>query len=130
MSTEPFQIAIDPKKRLIRITLRGHWTVQMVEAYRQAVIEAGTKMATLGCPVDEILALVDARAGGPQSQEVVAAWRDRIEAHGLAAPRRLASVVSSALLKRQVERIAVPNQRLFTEEAEALAWLLSPADAE
>ena len=130
MSTEQFQIAIEPQKRLMRITLQGMWTVETVEAYRQAVIEAGTKMATLGCPVDEILALVDARAGGPQSQEVVAAWRDRIEAHGLAAPRRLASVVSSALLKRQVERIAVPNQRLFTEEAEALAWLLSPVDAE
>ncbi|WP_375381849.1 hypothetical protein [uncultured Sphingomonas sp.] len=129
MSTEPFQITIEPNKRLMRITMQGHWTVETVEAYRHAVIEAGTKMATLGCPVDEILALVDARAGGPQSQEVVAAWRDRIEAHGLAAPRRLASLVSSALLKRQMERIAVPNQRLFTEETEALAWLLSPADA-
>ena len=116
MSTEPFHIAIEPSKRLMRITLQGHWTVETVEAYRQAVIEAGTKMMKSGCPVDEILALVDARAGGPQSQEVVAAWRDRIEAHGLAAPRRLASLVSSALLKRQVERIAVPNQRLFTDE--------------
>ena len=68
-----------------------------------------------------VLPLADARQGGAQSQEVVAARRDE-PATVAFTPRRLVTVVSSALLKRKVGRIGVANRRLF-DEADAMTWL-------
>ena len=59
-----------------------------------------------------------------QTQDAVNSFRERFGDNRLA-PRRLATLVSSALFKRQAERIGMGNQRMFTDEAEALAWLLS-----
>ena len=125
MSKGKFEISTDVPRRLLMIKMSGLWEVATVEAYREAVIAAGERLIASGCKADQILALVDVREGGPQSQEVVAAYRERVEAHGLAAPKRLATVVASALLKRQIERIGVSNQRVFTDERAALDWLLA-----
>ena len=127
MTIDPFEITTDPARCLLRVTMRGLWDVHTVEAYRRAALAAATNLIASGCDSGTILALVDAREAGAQQQDVVTAYRERMAGDDLA-PRRLATIVSSALLKRQVERIAVPNQRLFTDEAEALAWLLDPAD--
>ncbi len=123
--TDPFTISIDPARNLVRVVMRGHWTLGTIDAYEQALMVAGAAMRDAGVRREDFLALVDARDGGPQSQEVVTQYRERLGRKEML-PRRLATLVSSALLKRQVDRIAIPNQRLFTDEAEAIAWLLSP----
>ena len=127
MANDRFEITSDPARCFLRVTMRGNWDVETVEEYRQAVLATVTRMLAAGCASGAFLALVDARETGAQQQAVVAAYKDRLNTDGLS-PRRLATLVSSALLKRLVERIAVANQRLFTDEAEALAWLFAPSE--
>lgn len=122
---DPFTITPVPADRMIRIVMRGHWTVATVADYKRALIAVvGPLHAQVGA-APPIRALVDLRESGPQSQDVVAAYSGALGGSDLA-PGLLATLISSALLKRQAERIAVPNQRYFTDEAEALTWLLSP----
>ena len=125
---EPFTITPVPADKMLRITLRGHWTVDTVDRYRTAMITAARALIAADCPREDIIALVDTREQGAQSQDVVARFKQMLGGDGFA-PRRLATLVTSALFRRQVERIGVANQRLFTDEAEALAWLLSPDSA-
>ena len=128
MPAKLFEIVADVPKRLLRIRVGGHWELATVSAYKTELLASVKQMHDAGCEPGEMVALFDAREGGPQSQEVVAHFRDELGGAELV-PRRLATLVSSALFKRQVERIAIPNQRVFADEAEALAWLLSPANA-
>ncbi|MEG3143124.1 hypothetical protein U1839_00535 [Sphingomonas sp. RT2P30] len=124
-ATSPqFEIIKESEHGLLRIVMRGHWDVAMVSQYKAALVEAVNAMIAAGCESGSLVALVDAREQGAQSQDVIADYKERLGGGDLA-PRRLATLVSSALFKRQVERIAIGNQRLFTDEAEAIAWLLS-----
>ena len=126
--TDHYDITIDPQRQLVMVTMRGHWDVETVRAYKRDILAAVDQLRSAGCAADRIIALVDIRDGGAQSQDVIAAYKDDLSEPGLM-PRRLATLVSSALFRLQVERIAIPNQRLFTDEAEAFTWLLSPDDA-
>ena len=121
---EKFDIVIEPQRGLLRIVMRGHWDVETVREYKAAVLGAVGKLRSAGCAPGDVVALVDIRDAGAQSQDVIGAYKDDWQDPGLI-PRRLATVVTSALFKRQVERIAIPNQRFFTDEVEALSWLLS-----
>ncbi|QBM76582.1 hypothetical protein E2E30_12975 [Sphingomonas sp. AAP5] len=125
MEGEHFDINTDAARNLLRVTMRGHWTLDTVEAYKKAVLSAVSGMLAAGCRRGDVLAFVDARDLSAQSQDAVADYKASMDRDGLL-PRRLATLVSSALFKRQVERIAIPNQRLFSDEASALAWLTSP----
>lgn len=125
MSDDKFRIVAEPEHCLLRVTMREQWTAETVRAYKAALLPVIDTLITSGCPRGGMVALVDARTGGAHSQEVITEYQRQLGGGDLA-PRRLATLVSSALFKRQVERIAIPNQRLFTDEEEALAWLLSP----
>ena len=127
MSNDKFRIIADPRRHLLRIALMGHWEVADVLEYKAALGDAVQRMRAEGCLPGSISALVDTRDGGVQSQDVVAAWQKELGST-TPAPRRLATIVSSALLRRQVDRIAIANQRLFDNENEAMAWLLSSED--
>ena len=128
MTSRPgFTIETDPARRLIRVTMRGFWDEATVAAYDKEIQIAGAAtMAAARCARHELLALVDARELAPQSQELLAKFRDRFLAPERQ-PKRNATLVSSALLKRQAERIAPPNQRIFEgeREHEAMEWLLA-----
>lgn len=117
-----FTVAAEPDRRLVRIAMRGFWTEADIAAYDVELKRIGALMVVKGCPREEILALVDARKLSAQSQELVESYRRRFSAPERQ-PRRIATLVSSALFKRQVERVALPNQRIFEDEAEALEWL-------
>lgn len=124
MQAGHFDIATDAGRGLLHVTMRSHWTIETVDRYEQSVIVAVSEMFSAGCRNGNFLALVDACDLSAQSQNVVAEFKARMHREGLL-PRRLATVLSSTLFKRHVERIAIPNQRLFVEESEALSWLLS-----
>ena len=128
MASDRFDITTDVSRCLLRVTMRGLWSLETVEEYRRAALAAAARMTSSGCASGSILALVDARDGSAQQQDVIAAYRDRMSGGDLV-PGRLATLVSSMLFKRQVERIGLPNQRLFTDEAEALDWLLTPSES-
>lgn len=129
MTAGPFDIATEPARSLLRITMRGHWDVATVALYETALRKAVQEMLAKGCPHGDMLALVDLREVKAQSQDVIAAYKERLDRADLA-PRRLATLVSSALFKMQVQRIAIPNQRLFTSEDDAVEWLLSADESE
>ncbi len=128
MDEDRFRIVADPARKLLRIALLGHWDVAAVSRYKAALGNALATMRAAGCARGSVSALVDIRAAGPQSQDVVAAWSHELDTAAFS-PRRLATLVTSALLKRQVDRIAIPNQRLFDNEDEAMAWLMSDGTA-
>lgn len=125
MESEHFDISTDAARCLLSVTMRGHWTLDTVEAYKKGVLSAVSGMLAAGCQRGEVLAFVDARDLSAQSQDAVADYKASMDRVGLL-PKRLATLVSSVLFKRQVERIAIPNQRLFSDEAAALTWLTSP----
>ena len=119
-----YAIAVDPARRLMRVVLRGFWDAATLDAYDRDIRAAGDHMTAAGCPRSEILALVDARDMTAQAQNLVAEYKDRFSDPSRQ-PRRLATLVASALVTRQVNRVDLPNQRLFADEAEALTWLNS-----
>jgi hypothetical protein len=94
-------------------------------AYKAALLPVIEKLITSGCPRSSMVALVDARTGGAKSQDVIAEHQRQFGT-GDFGSRRLATLVSNSLFKRHFERIAIPNQRLFTDKDEATTWLLSP----
>jgi hypothetical protein len=75
--------------------LRGLWQADDVHAYRAALAEVSTRLRAAGCPRGETIVLVDARAIGPQSQDVIASYRTSMGGEDMAA-RRLATLVTSA----------------------------------
>ncbi|WP_375428578.1 hypothetical protein [uncultured Sphingomonas sp.] len=127
MEQEQFIITTDPAKKLVHVVMKGFWISETVFAYDREIRAAADRMAAAGHPRHELLALVDAREAGVQTGELIFAYRERFGAPARQ-PRRVATIVSSALFKRQVERIAIPNQRIFDNEVDAMRWLLSPDD--
>ena len=120
-----FALQTNAARRLLRITMRGFWDEATIAAYDKGVRSAGAAlMAQTGCAVGDLIALIDARDLGAQSQNLLTEFKSRFEPQERR-PKRTATLVSSALLKRQVERISPPHQRVFEDEREAMAWLLS-----
>ena len=119
-----FSIATDPDQKMLHIALRGFWTEETMDRYDRALRDAGAAMLAAGCPLPEILCLVDAREMSTQTQGLIAQYQARFGAPDRQA-KRIATVTSSALMKLQAQRLAFPNQRIFENEQEAISWLLS-----
>lgn len=96
--------------------------------YDAKITRVASGMVASGCSLRDMVALTDVRDLSAQSQNLVAAYNKRFAAPERQ-PRRCATIVTSALFKRQVERIARPNQRIFGDEDEAMRWLFDPASA-
>lgn len=118
-----FEIMTVPDRRLMRIAMRGFWTEATIAEYDVAVQDAALAMARAGCPRTEILAFVDARELDAQAQPLIANYQSRFSAPDRQ-PRRIATVVSKALVRMQAQRVAFANQQIFTDEREAMDWLL------
>ena len=128
MSGDKSSLVAEPEHCLLPIVMGGHWAVETAAANKAALLPAIDRLIANGCASGYSPALVDRREGEDQSQDVIAEYQRQLESGDLA-PRRNATPVWNARFKRQIERIAIPNQRLFTEDNEALAWLLSPEPA-
>lgn len=117
-----FSIDADAARDPIRIRTAGFFTsddlARFAEAWRAAI-------ARLRCPRNEHLTLVDMRAAGIQTQETVGRWRI-MNADPVFRSRRLAFVTGATLARMQLQRtIAGIGAQVFTDEAEAEAWLLA-----
>lgn len=119
-STTPFAIHVDWSRRIIRMTIRGYWDQPTLAAFTRALeAEEGRLRPEAG----EFAYLCDARALKIQSKDVGTLWTSFLT---LRNPRglRTAVVVSSALSRLQIERVAgTSNRRVFVELGEALDWL-------
>lgn len=117
-----FSIDADPARDLIRIRVGGFFTsddlARFAEAWRAA-------LASLSCPRNKHLTLVDTRAASIQTQAVVGGWRTMITDPAFRS-RRLAFVIGSTLVRMQLQRATADvTARVFTDELEAENWLLS-----
>ena len=121
----PFALYADSSKRLLEIVLRGQWTVETVLAYTRAREKVFRKLERVGIPPGHLRILVDAHEMSAQSQDAVNMFRHSIATSRLH-PGRSALVLSSALLKMQINRISMPGQRVFADKWEAQAWLFAP----
>ena len=121
-----YNIATEPSRRLVRITVSGLLHAADVE---QLYREEHQAIHDMDCPVGEHVVLVDLRDCPIQFQEVVSAFRANINGEGQA--RKLAMVTGGSAARMQVRRILQrggANQ--FETIAEAEEWLLEPEDRE
>lgn len=120
-----YAVRADPARRMIHMSIRGFWDEATIADYDREVRIAALKvMEVTGCRQDELLAIVDVREASTQSQAILARFKQKFDPADRQT-KRIAILVSGALLKRQVERIATPIQRVFDDEGAAMAWLLS-----
>ena len=93
-----FLIATEPDQNMLHVALRGFWTEETMDRYDRALRDAGAAMMAAGCPLPEILCLVDARETSTQTQDLIAQYQVRFSAPDRQ-PKRIATVTSSALMK-------------------------------
>lgn len=125
-SKEPFRVAVDSSRRMLRITFNGFWSLATVEALQAELARVRLELTARGTL--DVLArmLIVILYEGVQPQDVAARLRQSL----IRQPnedRRIAMLVSGAQLQRmQVGRIVGGDRhRFFTSEAEATAWLFS-----
>ena len=123
MEARNFTLRPDPARRMLEIVLDGRWTPETVEAYRVARAEVMRVLQRAGVALADLRVFVDARSLSAQSLEAVAAFGSMVAPSDLQ-PGRSALVLTSALVKLQIKRIAMPGQRLFSDEQKARAWLV------
>lgn len=121
-----FEISTEPRRKLVRLTLKAMLTPEQVkELYRQEheAIEA------MGCRLGEHLCIVDLTSCPLQVQEVTKAFESEIAAAGKA--RRLAMYTGEALARMQARRIARARDdvAIFESREEAEFWLFAKAPA-
>lgn len=108
---------------LLRITFTGQWTLETVDRYRVARVEAFRSAAAAGVPGSDLLLLVD-RVSQPVQTQAVVDELGKVVADNQLLARKTAVVVTSALHARQIRRTGTSDSlRVFADEAEARAWL-------
>jgi len=123
--TAKYEFSLDHARHLLRITMRGYWTIEDLHAF---VGERRVVLTKAGWTAGNHVCLIDLRDYAVQSKEF------HTEAHKVASdPRnklaRLAILHSSVLVKMQGDRtIPDDNRRFFDVEAEAIAWLMGASN--
>jgi hypothetical protein len=119
-------IVADPARDLIRITLAGFFDERSIADFLEARRRAH---AQLRCGPNQHLTIADTRAIAIQTQDMVARWGG-ILADPAYRSRRLAFVTASTLARMQLQRaIGSRDAQVFTDPAEAEAWLFAPGPA-
>lgn len=121
---EHYSILFEPTRRLVRITRRGLWTVEIFGQYDG---ELRSLLELVQLRTREFLGLIDIRDQGVQTREVAQRF-EKLIAEDLLQPVRVAVLTTKALAKLQAERVGRTTQRVFTSENEALDWLFGGAD--
>lgn len=124
--TATYSVVADPERDLIRISLTGLFDEESIAGFLQARRAAH---ARLRCGPNQHLTLTDTRAIAIQTQDMVGRWGG-ILADPAYRSRRLGFVVASTLARMQLQRaIGGRDVRLFTDLAEAEAWVLAAGPA-
>lgn len=123
-----FAINLTPATCLVEIVLRGFWTVEDFARFETALRAAMHDVMAHGCRMGEQVTLFDLTQYTVQSADVAQGMAG-MAGDPTIGSRRIAVILSSALLKMQARRTA-PDYGFFEDRAEALAWLLDgPVDA-
>jgi len=123
--TDPsFTIRIDAPRKYVEICLLGMWVEATAKRFDHELRRLLPALPRGGCPLGEQNTLFDSTGYAVQAQDV------STHLAGMAADRsigsrRIAVLVSSTLSKLQTRRIA-PGYGVFSDRAEAMAWLFEP----
>lgn len=118
--TPSFAIMIQPRRNLMRVTLKGFFALSDVAALD---VERRVALIKLGCLPNDHVTMVDVSDCKLQSQEVVQAFQTMLGEPRYRS-RRLAFVTGSSLVRMQVRRIMNSDTAHFFETAvEAQLWL-------
>jgi hypothetical protein len=117
---EAFVVGLVLSEARLELILRGFWDVPTVARLGAALRSAKEALANAGFGGGAYVTLVDNSAFQVQGREVIEALSRLVIDER--PPRRIAAVVTSALLRRQAQRVG-PDHSLFGTRAEALAWL-------
>ena len=118
-----YEVTIEPRRKLLRVTLGGFFTVADVAALEA---EKRAALVRLGCERNQHFTLVDVTACKLQPQDVVAAFKVAISDPRYMA-RRLAFVTGSSLARMQVRRMLTRDDaNIFDTCQKAEAWLFEP----
>lgn len=113
------QIQEDPP--LLRIALRGFWTLDTFNAFFEELGQAGRSLVARHGRFDMLSDCCDFPVQGP---EVSAAFLELKQASPVASGNRVAIYTPSALGRIQAERLlGNPDCKIFASETAALEWL-------
>jgi len=117
----PFEIDVDEKAGVVRMVLRGFWTLADLHAFGAQLAEAVGRAARRHA----IFALISDSTGFKiQSAEVSEAFGRMMGAGNRVHAGPSAIVVGSALNKLQAERLlGSPRVRIFTDFDAAVRWV-------
>ncbi|UVO50460.1 hypothetical protein M0208_07995 [Sphingomonas sp. SUN019] len=119
-----YSIAFDRPNGLMRIAVRGLWTMQTVAAFIGEGL-AATAAAHRTHPIYDTL--VDARDFPVQAAQVTDGLAEIFRVGMESNAGRTAIVSQSHLGKMQGDRLNPnPRQKIFLAEADAIAWLAEP----
>lgn len=120
-----FSFAFDSVTGILRVIVKGSWTLPEVERYGR---EAGEQFARARSIAGRLRLLVDLQRTEILSQEIIAP----LAKAGMQYSRpddRVALVVQSVLLKLQMKRmIGDAPTPIYLSDEEAAAWLIRPED--
>ncbi len=122
VNTQGFEINRERDDRLIRAQLSGYWNDDVLALFDRE-LRHEVALARSARPRERVHLLIDARACGVQSPNVVKGLQDL--AKDLSGSiERTAAVIKGALHKMQANRInPIDYHRVFGDVDEALAWL-------
>lgn len=117
----PYTVEVQNDLPLLRIALRGFWTIETFNAYAR---DCGIAIQTLVARHGRFDTLGDCNDFPIQGPDVSAAF-EKLKALSDKTPQnRIAIVTASALSRMQAERlVGNAHSRIFASEAAALEWL-------
>lgn len=122
---DDYEVAVDLPRRLLVLTLRGFWNEATFDKFAsEYAIALEMLQRQGGCR----LALVDGLDFAVQAAEISTRFKELIDSLAPIAARRTATIVPAQLNRMQAKRTGDSiNARIFTDRAEAEAWLFSDA---
>lgn len=122
MGNVKFRMATDPITKVIQIECSGFWLRDEARLY---VMQIADKVGAARAHGSDVRVLINNRDAAVQTPEVIAEVGSMI-VEAYKSTDRMAIVVGSQLLKRQMERLpSVAVTRVFVSLNDAKSWLLS-----
>jgi hypothetical protein len=120
-----YKITVDIENNLVELELEGFWTESEFETF---IAEQHTALNKLHCRVGRHLLLCDLTSLNVVAQDVAARVTTDLNSQGPRDAEWIAIVISSALLKLQMQRLLTrSNAQIFDDVAKAREWLLASA---
>lgn len=111
--SEPFEVSVDIQARRLYVTLRGTWSTPTLVAFQNAMAEVIARCEIAHLAPGSLIALIDMRDYGVQSQEVARMMQVAVDQYQRLS-RHIAVIVSgSALQRMQVRRVAPQSKHRF-----------------